>query len=261
MRTIDGFRDEQHEAFVAFDPVVADRVLGRIDRVGRRLRIEVRGLENVPRGRALLVANHAFGWDAAFLMAAYWRARREPLWALGEHLWWRLPFLRRVAAAIGTVDGTPLNVDRLLERDQQVIVLPGGLREAVKPATLRYQLLWGRRYGFVRAAIRHQAPIVPVASIGTDELFDFVGDAYRRGRRWTGFHFPIPFPSRVLPIPHLTKVVFVVGEPIVPPAGASEDDPVVVKRLRREVAGALHELIEDELARREGLDMGGDIGM
>lgn len=255
---IDGFRAEQRDAFVAFDPAVADRVFPQIDRVGRRLGIEIEGLANVPRKRALLVANHAFGWDVAFLMAAVWRERREPLWALGEHLWWRVPFLRRVAAALGTVDGTQENLDRLLARDQQVIVLPGGMREAVKPATLRYQLLWGHRYGFVRAAIRDQAPIVPVASIGTDELFDFVGDAYRRGKRWTGLHLPIPLPSRVLPIPHLTKVTFVVGEPITPPPAASATDDEAVKHLRREVAGALHELIENELAKRAGIDMGGD---
>ncbi len=255
---IDGFRAEQHDAFVAFDPEVAERTFRRIDRVGRALKLDIRGLENVPRTRALLVANHAFGWDVAFLMAAHWRARHEPLWALGEHLWWRVPFLRRIAAAVGTVDGTQDNVDRLLARDQQVIVLPGGLREAVKPATLRYQLLWGRRYGFVRAAIRHQAPIVPVASVGTDELFDFVGDAYRRGRRWTGRDLPIPFPSRVLPIPHLAHVTFVVGEPIAPPAASCADDVAAVKRFRREVAGGLHELIENELARRAGIDLGGD---
>lgn len=256
--SIDGFRPEHQDAFGAFDPDVADSVLGRIDRLGQRFHLDVIGLEHVPKGRALLVANHAFGWDVAFVMAAVWRARRQPLWALGEHLWWRIPFLRRVAAAVGTVDGTQANVDRLLQGDQLVIVLPGGLREAVKPATLRYQLLWGRRYGFVRAAIRAQAPIVPVASVGTDELFDFVGDAYRRGRRWTGRRFPIPFPSRVLPIPHRTHVTFVVGEPMTPPPIEAADDLAAVKRFRREVAGALHELIENELARRAGIDLGED---
>ncbi len=65
-------------------------------------------------------------------------------------------------------------------------MLPGGLREAVKPSALRYRLLWGDRVGFVRAAIRNQAPVVPLATLGGDEIFDFVGDAYARGRRWLG---------------------------------------------------------------------------
>jgi len=52
-----------------------------------------------------------------------------------------------------------------LSHDQLVLVMPGGVREALKPRELRYRLLWGHRYGFVRAALRNQTPIVPVASV------------------------------------------------------------------------------------------------
>ncbi len=254
--SLDGFRASHSRAFEAFDAKVATRVFGLLDRVARTLRLEVRGLEQLPEGPALLVANHAFGWDAAFLMAAVWRTHRRPLWVLGEHLWWQVPYLRRVAAACGTVDGTPDNVDRLLAGGALVLVLPGGLREAVKPATLRYRLLWGRRFGFVRAALRHGVPIVPVASVGTDELFDFVGDAYQRGLRWTGGRIPVPLPRRILPVPHLASLRFVVGAPIVAPADVRADgDHASLVRFRREVAGALHELIDNELARRAGIDL------
>jgi len=255
--SLDGFRRAHSDAFTGFDAATATRVFATIDRVGRALHFDMVGLEHLPKGPALLVANHAFGWDAAFLMAAVWRAKEQPLWALGEHLWWRVPFLRRVAAACGTVDGTQENIDRLLEREQFVLVLPGGLREAVKPATLRYRLLWGHRFGFVRAAIRHGASVVPVASVGSDELFDFMGNAYERGRRWTGYRIPVPLPSRILPLPHLTSLRFIVGKPIPPPTaveGPGEHE--VLERFRREIAGALHELIDNELARRAGIDLG-----
>src|SRR4030095_7825793 len=107
---------------------------------------------------------------------------------------------------VGTVEGSHETADLLLSNDELVLLLPGGLREAVKPRELRYRLLWGQRYGFVRAAIRNQAPIVPIASFGADELFDFCGNASRRGERLlrrTGF--PIPLPSRIFPIPHLVR--------------------------------------------------------
>jgi 1-acyl-sn-glycerol-3-phosphate acyltransferase len=255
--SVDGFKSKQKAAFQGFDPQVADRFFGVVERLGRRFDVSVEGLEQLPRGRALLVANHAFGFDVMFAMAAIWRAHRRPVWVLGEHLWWKLPFVRTLAADVGVVDGTPDNVDQLLSRDQLVLVLPGGLREAVKPRELRYQLLWGRRYGFVRAAIRHRAPIVPLASVGTDELFDFVGNSYQRGRRWFGLrNFPIPLPARILPIPHRVHIAFRLGEPIaprVPPE--AEQDFQQVRSLRREVEGALHELIEDELARRLSISM------
>jgi 1-acyl-sn-glycerol-3-phosphate acyltransferase len=255
--TIDGFRPEGREAFVGFTPDVANRFYDVVSWASRLLRVEIKGLDHVPAGRALLVANHSFGWDSILPMAAVWRELERPVWVLGEHAWWKVPFLRRLASAVGTVDGTPANADRLLAGEELVLVLPGGLREAVKPRELRYRLLWGHRYGFIRAAIRNQAPIVPLASIGADDMFDFVGNAYRRGESWlrrTGI--PVPLPSRLLPIPHLVRLSFVFGEPIPPRARPEEaNDPEVVRRIRHEVEGALHELIENELARRAGIDL------
>lgn len=254
--TIDGFRVEHQLPFVAFDPNVARSVHETVSRLSRLLKVEVEGIDRLPSGRALLVANHAFGWDVLFPMAAITRALQRRVWALGEHAWWKVPFLRRIAAAVGTVDGTPANVDRLLGADELVLVLPGGLREAVKPRELRYRLLWGKRYGFIRAAIRNRTPIVPLACIGSDDLFDFVGNAYRRGERiLRRSGIPVPLPARILPIPHLVPLRFVIGEPIAPPASIAANDDGIVRRFRREVEGELHELIETELARRAGIDL------
>jgi 1-acyl-sn-glycerol-3-phosphate acyltransferase len=255
-RAFDGFRDAHKSAFTAFSPRTADRFCAAVDTLARGLHVEVEGLDHLPRGPAILVANHAFGWDVVFPMAAIRRATRRQVWALGEHAWWRVPVLRRVAAAVGTVDGTPENVDRILGAGELALVLPGGLREAVKPRELRYRLLWGHRYGFVKAAIRNGVPLVPLASIGADDLFDFVGDAYDRGERWLKTSgVPIPLPSRVLPIPHRVRLRFVVGDPIHPPPIACDDERGL-RRFRHEIEGALHELIDRELARRVGIDLG-----
>jgi 1-acyl-sn-glycerol-3-phosphate acyltransferase len=171
---------------------------------------------------------------------------------LGDHLWWTLPFVRRFVAAIGVVDGTRENIDYLLSRDQLVLVLPGGLREAVKPRELRYQLLWGHRYGFVHAAIRNQAPMIPLASVGSDELFDFVGNPYERGRRWLKpLHIPLPLPATILPMPRRVNMKFVLGAPVLPRSPSTDQNELShVRSMRREIEGALHELIEGELWRR-----------
>src|SRR5437868_4181930 len=158
-------------------------------------------MRSMPGGDTPLVPRR--GMRLAFGVARIHVETGRAVFSLGEHLWWKVPGVRRVARAVGIVDGTRANADALLADGQLVLVLPGGLREALKPRELRYRLLWGRRYGFVRTAIRNGAPIVPLASIGADDLFDFVGNAYRRGERWlrrTGI--PIPLPARILPIPH-----------------------------------------------------------
>lgn len=240
----DGFEEAHKEAFGGYSAVVARRFGDAVDSLGRRLDVRVEGLERLPRGRALLVANHAFGFvDVAFAMARIQAATGRRVWALGEHAWWRVPGIRRLAAAFGTVDGTPSNVDALLAKEELVLVLPGGLREAMKPRELRYRLLWGKRYGFVNAAIRHRTPLVPLASLGADDVFDLVGDAFARARK-VHLPFPLPRPAHLLPLVHLRPMRLVVGDPV----PTSEDsDP---RRLRREVEGALHEIFEEELLRR-----------
>jgi 1-acyl-sn-glycerol-3-phosphate acyltransferase len=251
---IDGFKASDKDAFRGYAPAIAKRFFHTVQQAGRRFDITVEGLDNIPRGRALLVGNHAFGWDTMFAMAAILEQLGRPVWVLGDHLWWKLPFVRRLAAAVGVVDGNQDNVVKLLEGDELVMVLPGGLREAVKPRELRYQLLWGHRYGFVHAAMRSRAPIVPVAVIGSDEMYDFVGNAFARGRRWLSLrNLPVPLPTRLLP--RRVQISFRIGEAIPCPQGSDAHDFHAVRRLRREAEGALHELIELELARRCGIDL------
>jgi len=239
----DGFVSDQKDAFVGFSAPVSERFYAALDAAARKLRVDVQGIDGLPAGGALLVANHTFGWDPAFAIARIRARTGRTIWALGEHLWWRVPGLRRIASAVGVVDGTPANVDALLRAGELVLVLPGGLREAVKPRELRYRLLWGHRYGFVHAALRNRVPLVPLACVGGDDVIGLVGDAYARARR---LHLPFPLPRPT--IPHRAALRFIVGEPI--PVDGCTDDDAGARRLRREVEGALHELIEDELVRR-----------
>ena len=73
--TLDGFRSEDRDALRAFDPETADVAYRAIDWFSNRFRIEVVGSDSLPRGGALIVANHAFGWDVMFPMAAVWRTQ------------------------------------------------------------------------------------------------------------------------------------------------------------------------------------------
>jgi 1-acyl-sn-glycerol-3-phosphate acyltransferase len=225
---------------------------------GEALGAEIEGLERIPQqGGAILVANHTFGYDVAYPISVALKRTGRQVWVLGDHAWWKIPVLRSIAAKVGVVDGTKEVADRLLARGELLLVLPGGFREAVKPRELRYQLLWGKRYGFVQLAIRHQLPLIPLACVGADDLFDFVGNAYARGQRWLGLkNLPVPLPARILPIPHRTSLRFILGEPVIPGVGPElSDDVPSLRWLRREVAGSLHELIENELARRAGIDL------
>ncbi len=249
--TVDAFESGEEQPYVGFSPEVSRRFYETVERLGRWTHVELRGHEHLPAGGALLVANHAFGFDVAFALARVRALTGRTVWTLGEHLWWKVPLVRRLAAAVGTVDGTQTNADALLSRGELVLVMPGGMREAVKPRELRYRLLWGHRYGFVRTAIRNQVPLVPLACIGADEMFDLFGNAVDRGRRWLrSARLPLPLPSHM---PRLARLRYALGEPI--PTAGSDDSDASVRRLRREVEGALHELIEHDLAARHGISL------
>lgn len=163
----------------------------------------------------------------------------------GEHAWWKFPGLRRVVASVGVVDGTQANADRLLyARDELLLVLPGGLRESMKPRELRYRLLWGHRYGFVRTAIANGAPVVARVRGGRlAPILDLVGNPFDRGKRWLGrFAFPIPRPWAGVPIVHRVALRYAIGNPIHLSATPEEaDNPRVLRRCRHEIAGALHD--------------------
>lgn len=251
--TIDGFDLKQTEAFVSYQPEMMRRAAKWLGALAKRWHVQIDGIENLPQGRALIVGNHTFGYDASFAVTAVFAKTGRVIWTLGEHNWWRVPYLRRFMVQVGMVDGTQENAERLLAGDQWVLVLPGGLRESVKPHELRYRLLWGHRYGFIRLAIRNRAPIVPMAMIGADDLFNLVGNAMKRGSR---IHFPIPKPAYGVPIFHPVRLKGIFGEPIVLQANPEQcDDPEVLKRCRREVEGALYEIIDLELAKRAGFEV------
>ena len=94
------------------------------------------------------------------------------------------------------------------------------------------QLRLGYRVRDVRAAIANQAPMLPLAAVGGDELFSLLGNAYQRGERWLHRRVPLPLPSSIVPIPHFVPWRFVLGEPIPRRFSADRaDDPAALRQL------------------------------
>ena len=137
------------------------------------LRVETHGIENVPQGRVLLIANHAgntFAWDGAMLAMAMLLDAEPPraVRGMAEYYLPTMPFFGSWMHRAGSVVGTPENCAHLLERDEAIMVFPEGERGFVKPYSQRYQL---QRFGlgFVRLALETETPIVPVGIVGAEE--------------------------------------------------------------------------------------------
>jgi 1-acyl-sn-glycerol-3-phosphate acyltransferase len=142
---------------------------------------EVRGLERLPDGPALVVGNHNGGImapDMFGLMIAFWRERGadEPAYGLAHDLVYRVPILRDAMAKVGAVPAHPEHALRLLARGAKVLVYPGGDLDAFKSWDNRHKVVFGERKGFVRVALRAGVPIVPVVGVGAHEAFHVLTD-------------------------------------------------------------------------------------
>jgi 1-acyl-sn-glycerol-3-phosphate acyltransferase len=138
-------------------------------------RAEVEGIENVPSsGGALLVSNHsgALPPDAPMIGKAIREEhpRPRPLNITVEHFFKGYPGFSMLIPKMGCVAAHPANVQRLLyDEGQLVLVFPEGRKGTEKLYKDRYRLRRFGRGGFVEAAMRAQAPIVPVCVVGAEE--------------------------------------------------------------------------------------------
>ena len=140
---------------------------------------DVRGLGNVPEtGPVLLVGNHSGGNltpdTVVFTLAfsTYFGVERA-FHQLAHNLVLSFPglsYLRKY----GTVAASPENAKTALEAGAAVLVYPGGDYEVHRPSWQRHRVDFGGRKGFIREALKHDTPIVPVVAIGGQETSLFL---------------------------------------------------------------------------------------
>jgi 1-acyl-sn-glycerol-3-phosphate acyltransferase len=148
-------------------------------------RADVRGLDNIPAtGPVLMVGNHSGGTMIAdtfvFAQAFYDHFGPERQFhQLAHDLLFKVPGVRALVQRFGTIPASPGNMKRALDRDAALLVYPGGDHEAYRPSWQSGEIGFDGRTGFVKLALEHDLPIVPVVSIGGQETALFLG----RGRR------------------------------------------------------------------------------
>lgn len=227
-------------------------------------RVQTTGIEHIPDyDRALLVSNHSgqLPWDGSMIMMAV--LNEHPAQRLVRNLYanWfpTLPFLSAMFVKMGQAMASVENGTRLLEQEELVGVFPEGYKGVGKLFKDRYKLARFGRGGFVKMALKTQAPIIPVSVVGAEETYIAVGKSNLMARL-TGFpYFPISlrFPwlgmLGVIPLPSKWYIDF--GEPI--PMDSYEPDAaenlVVVSQLTDQVRNVVQEMIYDRLNQRRSV--------
>jgi 1-acyl-sn-glycerol-3-phosphate acyltransferase len=231
-------------------------------------RCEVEGVENVPAtGGALLVSNHAGALppDAPMIAKAIKEEhpRPRPLHLTVEHFFKGYPGLAMLVNKLGGVPAHPANVQRLLyDEEQLVLVFPEGRKGTEKLFKDRYRLRRFGRGGFVEAAMRARAPIVPVAVLGAEEAMPTFAQVGLLKRLTGLIYFPITplFPHLGLLgaayLPAKFKLRFLEPVPTDAMGSAPWDDEGLVQDVADDIRARIQDELIDMLATRRSVWLG-----
>ncbi len=227
-------------------------------------RVETTGIENIPEsGRALLVANHSgqLPWDGAMVATAV--LEQHPSQRLVRTLYgtWfpTLPFVSDLFVKCGQVLGTEENGTRLLEQDELVAVYPEGYKGVGKLFKERYRLARFGRGGFIRMAMRTQAPIIPVSVVGAEETYISLAKSPTIAKLIGFPYFPIsptfPWTGLFGFVPLPTKWYIDFGEPIAMDSynESASNNLVLVSQLTDQIRNIVQEMIYARLAQRRSV--------
>lgn len=225
-------------------------------------RVDTVGVRHVPaHGRGLLVANHAgslFPFDASMMTMAIMREHPLPRWPRFMVLDWAfvLPFLSAFMRRVGGVPASPHNAISLLESDELVMAFPEGVKGTGKPFSERYRLQRFGRGGFVEVALRTGSPIIPVAVVGSEEIYPKIADSETLARAINAPFvpitptFPLLGPLGLIPLPSKWRIEFCEPIDLSDHSPESAEDRGLVFDISERVRETIQEKVYENLVTR-----------
>lgn len=212
--------------------------------------VKTDGWHHIPsEGKMLVVGSHNGGIvvpDMFMFMYDWFRRFGTDRLAYGlmhPTVWKVSPEIARLAVNCGAVVAHPKMAIGALRRGAAVVVYPGGAEDAFRPYTLRHQIYFAGRKGFIKLALREEAPIVPIISTGAHDSLIILADFYQElrqlhewGMPWLFGVDPVVFPIylglpwglAIGPLPHI---------PLPVPIHTRVCAPIVFDRYGRAAAG------------------------
>src|SRR5215216_4796045 len=258
-------RGDYHEDEWGFDEEFAEAVFPFFEFLYTTWwRVQADGLEHVPsHGRALIVSNHAgslFPFDASMMTGAIMKEHPLPRWPKFLVLNWAfvLPFVSTFMRRVGGMPASPHNAGRALEQGHPVMVFPEGVKGTGKPFAERYRLQRFGRGGFVEVALRTGSPIVPVAVVGSEEIYPKLAES-RVLARLTGAPFvpitptfPALGPLGLVPLPSKWRIEFCDPIDLSDYGPDAAEDRRLLFELSEQVRDVIQQKLYESLVKRGG---------
>jgi 1-acyl-sn-glycerol-3-phosphate acyltransferase len=149
-------------------------------------RVQTEGWHHIPpEGKMLIVGSHNGGSaspDTSMFMYDWFRRFGYDRLAYGlmHPLAWKVPVFAQLAAQVGAVLAHPKMAIAAFRRGASVLVYPGGAEDMFRPHTMRDQIYFAGRKGFIKLALQEEVPIVPIISYGAHDTLIVLGDFYQQ---------------------------------------------------------------------------------
>lgn len=231
-------------------------------------KVQAQGVENIPsEGPVIIAGNHSglLPIDGGLLSIAMCNSHPNPrrVRFLATDWFFQVPGLREWAVENGLVRATKENAIKLLDKNEIVGIYPEGIRGVGKTFRERYRL-HDFHPGFVQLAIQTQTPIVPIATVGGDEIFPNFANSKSMARLLKMPFFPLtlsfpwmPMPLMFVPLP--VRWLLKIHPPIkldYPPEKAN--DRKLALKITREIQHQIQRDLNELLRERKSVFSGWD---
>ncbi|MFA5861612.1 MAG: 1-acyl-sn-glycerol-3-phosphate acyltransferase [Candidatus Thermoplasmatota archaeon] len=230
------------------DPTSIEKAAEVLRRLRQYSRLTVEGIEHVPAGPCILVANHT-GWAgldyANLFITVYDGIHRAPRVAVHPSFF-RVPALRDLGERLGFFEVSVQTSAQILDEKGIVTFFPEAENGNFKPFWKRYQLQEFKP-GFARVALATEAPIVPVVIVGGEDANPSLGKLHIKHDLG---NIPVPLPLNLFPLPVKWRISFM--EPIDPARYLNDESPDKdhAETIARDVRAAMQEELDRQVAKR-----------
>ncbi|ERT09957.1 diacylglycerol acyltransferase family protein [Lyngbya aestuarii BL J] len=149
-------------------------------------RVQTDGWHHIPsEGKILLVGSHNGGLaspDTHMCLYDWFRrfgSDRLLYGLMHPNMWKVAPSVASQAIKCGAVVAHPRMAIAAFKRNAAVAVYPGGGEDVFRPHSMRNQIYFAGRKGFIKLALREEVPIVPVISWGAHDTLIVLTDCYK----------------------------------------------------------------------------------
>ncbi|MDZ4837960.1 MAG: lysophospholipid acyltransferase family protein [Candidatus Melainabacteria bacterium] len=219
--------------------------------------VTIVGLENIPsEGRAVLCGNHSgvLPLDGCMLYDGIIQFHPQPrrVRFLVNEFIRSMPVIGDTIRGFG---GVPAKYDvaiELLKKEELVLFYPEAEKGTGKLFKDRYELI-DFNPGFIKAAIETGSKIVPITTVGGDEIYPLLGNLKPVAKIMGAPYWPItpfypwlPFPFNAIPLP--IKLLICIGKPIDLgyPAEQAENRPLLeseAAKIQQDIQAQLNDLL------------------